>query len=249
MTTSPRRATLPQQSSHLATSRGTKENSMKTSSSHLRTFLITLGLGTLALVGMRCNGFTPGGEAYPKATTSVPRYTSERVIGPVEWPSVSSVSQTALAQIKTEERAKVSLSGVPVLVPSDPKLLAAGIMMHPTDVSYGFGSTEPVNGLDFTIDATNVSTRSNAPVPAYLSDPNRPKDDYLMIGKRKVSIGWITGDGGREGAPLTADWVENGDVAYSIVLVCSTINDQRCLQDSYVRSFIESLVYVGGSGK
>jgi hypothetical protein len=48
---------------------------------------------------------------------------------------------------------------------------------------------------------------------------------------------------------LSAGWRENGEATYSVDIVCSTPNDPRCANDMYLKSFIASLVYVGGSGK
>ncbi len=182
----------------------------------------------------------------PGTKKPIPTYTQKRVIDRVDWPASSTINHAALAAMKPEERAKVALSGVPVLVPGDVKLLAGGVMIEPNESGYDFGSIGTVDGLDFTIGATRVSTQSDAPVPAYARDPQRP-DNRAVVGNRKLSIGRITGDG-NEG-PWSASWTESGEAGYTLLLECVDVSDARCKDDSYLKSFVASLVYVGGSGK
>ena len=207
------------------------------------TALIFAGAVLASLVGgAGCKKDEPQAPPQPQ----IPTYTQKRVLGRVDWPASSTISQTALAAMKPEARAKISSSGVPVLVPNDPVLLNAGTTDQPDEAGYGFGAGDPVGGITFTVDASRASTQSNAPVPAYLYDKNRP-DDRVIAGSRKVAVSRISGDG--DAGPWTANWMDYGEVAYSVVLICVDPNDPRCADDTYVRSFVASLVYVGGAGK
>lgn len=135
---------------------------------------------------------------------------------------------------------------MPVLVPNDPALLSVGMTDQPDEAGYGFGVGDPVMGITFTVDASRASTQSNAPVPEYMYDKNRP-DDRVVAGNRKVAVSRISGDG--DAGPWMATWMEYGEVAYYVVLICVDPNDSKCADDTYLRSFIASLVYVGGAGK
>lgn len=205
--------------------------------------LTTLATLTLVLTGMRCTKTTTP-EPAPK--TTIPVYTQKRVLGRVDWPSSSTINQAALAMIRPEERAKVALSATPVLVPNNPSFLASGIMMRPDESGYDFGSADHIDGIDFTLGGNRASTQSNAPVPEYMYDKNRP-DDRVVAGNRKVAVSRISGDG--DAGPWMATWVEYGEVAYDVILICVDPNDSKCADDTYLRSFIASLVYVGGAGK
>ncbi len=238
MSTTLPRATLPPESSHPATTRGAKENPMKTSSAHLRTFLITLGLGTLALMGMRCNGFTPGGEAYPKATTSIPRYTYKTVIGKVTWPSPNSIDQQALAAIPSAEREKLKLSGVPVLVPRDPKFLKTGIMINPTETGYAFGPADWVEGIDTTINGGRIGDTSDAPIStnAYEQSSNSVKvGEFNVVFYQNEAGTWY------------GTWGAYGDMGYLMSFRCRDRQDSRCANESQLKELIRNLVFVGGN--
>ncbi len=238
MPSSNNRVTLPQSSHNHATIGGTKENFMKTTARHSFRLAAVLGLVALVVTGMRCNGFTPGEPATPPKF-QVPTYTHKRIVETVEWPASSTINQTALKAMKPEEAAKIANSGVPVLVPSDPRYLAAGIMLT-NEFSYDFALDDYIDGANFTLGASRVSDQSNAPVPAYALEPD---PNAVVIRGQRVSFSQ------NEMGNWLATWGEFGQVGYLLHVGCETFDNPRCADDTFIKSLVASLVYVGGNGK
>lgn len=187
-------------------------------------------------------------EPSSKPKKEIPVYTQKKVIDRVDWPASTSIDQTALAALLPEARAQVVLSGVPVLVPSDPKFLTTAVMIDPNEFGYDFGLRKPIDGIAYTLGASRVSIQSDAPTPVPTFKTGRP-DTRVIVGNRKLEINRITGDGGDDEGPWLASWAEHGEVGYMITLVCSDSQDARCADNAYLRSIVTSLVYIGGSGK
>lgn len=212
---------------------------MKTTARYSLRLAAVLGLVALVITGMRCNGLTPGEPAAP-TKFQVPTYTHKRIVETVEWPAPSTINQTALKAMKPEEAAKIADSGVPVLVPSDPRYLAVGRIFDENEVSYGFAIDDYIDGIGFTIGATRVSDQSDAPVPAYALEPTPGEP---IIRGRRVSISQ------NEVGNWTATWGEFGQIGYLLHVGCETFDNPRCADDTFIKSLVASLVYVGGSGK
>lgn len=209
---------------------------MKTTARHTFRLAAVLGLAALLVTGMRCNGFTPGEPALPPQP---PTYTYKTVLGQVEWPSKDAIDQTALVAIPAAERDKIKLSGVPVLVPKDPKFLANGKILDPDENGYDLGSVERVDGINFTIHGGRIGDASDAPVPpsAYEPDP-----DGIDIGEFK-NVSFYQS----ESLTWNGTWGGYGQVGYLVSLHCQEPTDPRCADRSYLTEFIRSLVFVGGN--
>ena len=203
----------------------------------LRTITIaTCATLVLVLTGIRCTS-TP--QPAPADTPKIPVYTQKRVIDRVDWPASSTINQTALKAMKPEEALKITSSGVPVLVPSDPVLLGQGLVWTET-TTYGFALPDPVNGLMLTLTAGRVSVKTDQPFPAraYESDPS-------ALDLRGTKVSFRSG----EAVMRRAMWVENGEAWYMLDVDCLTPTDPRCTNDDYIADLVKNLVYVGGNGQ
>lgn len=210
---------------------------MKTTAHHPFRIAAALGLVALVVTGMRCNGFAPGEPAAP-TKFQVPTYTEKTVLGKIIWPSEKSIDQTVLAVIPAAEREKIKLSGVPVLVPSDPKFLMASQVFTPSERGYNFGTQDWVDGIDFTIHGGRVSSMSDAPVPPELYEDN-PSD--VLVNGYSVSFSQ------NENENWSATWGGHGEVGYLMSLYCQDRTDPRCLDKTYFIELVRSLVFVGGN--
>lgn len=207
--------------------------------SHVRVALAGAVL-TLLLIGAGCSKVETSPSSIPSAEQQVPTYTRKVVIDSVTWPAQDKMDQKALQALPAAEAAKIVGSGVPVLVPNDPKFLSKGIMVYPNGNGYDFGMPDPVDGITITVGGGRVSIQSDAPIPphAYDEDPNA-----LSLRGTRVSIGRT------ESASWKATWSENGEASYMLDLDCVQPGDPRCADKAYVIDLVKNLVYVGGSGK
>jgi len=189
--------------------------------SHLRSILpVSLAL----LVTTSCQG-TPKTD-----TTSSTGASSAKIeVQKVAWPKKDQIDKGALAQLGEESQRKIPDSTVPVLVPSDPKLLAVGVVMVDA-VYYAFSAN--ADGITVSIHATRV---------AHKYDDIPPTPGVTPIRGTK---GFVTEN---EGIRATS-WSEFG-ISYSLDLECGTAGDARCKDDAYVLQLTEGLRYVGGGAQ
>lgn len=211
---------------------GRKELPMKSNHRSRNLIIASCAAVMLVLTGMRCQ------QSMPSQPSPVPTYTEKTVLGKVSWPLTSSIDQTALDAIPAAEREKIKLSGVPVLVPKDPRFLKVTEIFQPDERGYNFGSKEWVDGISFDIFGGRVAGMSDAPVPPqlYEDDPND-----VMINGFSVSFSQNENDN------WSATWGGYGEVGYLISLHCQERTDPRCLDTTYFTQLIKSLVFVGGN--
>jgi hypothetical protein len=204
----------------------------------LRTITIaTCATLVLVLTGIRC---TSAPQSAPTDTPKIPVYAQKRVIDRVDWPASSTINQTALKAMKPEEAAKIANSGVPVLVPSDEKILALSTFGSDQN-GYSIGLPDPMDGRLVTLSAGRVSVQSDNPallVPgAYEEDSGVPLRGTKVFLSQGESVTW------------RAQWVENGEASYMLDLDCLNIGDSLCATSDYLLSLVKNLVYVGGNGQ
>lgn len=211
----------------------------------LRTITIaTCATLVLVLTGIRCTSATPPAPAQKPAERT---YIEKTILDPVIWPASSTISQAALAAMKPEEVMKIASSGVPVLVPNDPKYLSAGIMIDPNEYGYNFGTSEPVGGIHLSIGSGRASTQyiqtSGPPAPEVVYNKTPENQRFPIRGNKGVGIS------GSEAGDIRAGWMENGEVSYTLSIFCESKDDPRCADTDYLLSLVKNLVYVGGNGK
>ena len=186
--------------------------------------LATLGalLGTTLGTTLGCQKGTPSGE--PTAMTAEMQ-TSNVQVQPVTWPSAATIDRLVLGALPDAERAKVAASPVPVLVPNDPQLLAAGKVVVD---AHWYSFSARVDGLTVTV-AGNRAAHVIEEMPK--PQPNR---------SIRTTQGFVTtNEGVRE-----ASWLENG-VAYVVDVECYARDDARCAGDDFVLQAAEGLKFVG----
>jgi hypothetical protein len=168
-------------------------------------------------------------------------YTQKTVYDKVVWPASSTINQTALQAMKPEEALKIADSGVPVLVFNDIKLLAAGILVEPSQNGYDFSMPDSVDGIQMVISGGRVGAQTTGLPPETASETDL-SDRTPLRGKYGVKISQS-----EEG--LRATWVENGEADYELRMYCDAAADVRCSTNDYIADVIKKLVYVGGNGQ
>jgi hypothetical protein len=178
------------------------------------------GLGAIAATAalvLGCND-RPAAPATGKPSARVE-------VASVTWPGAPP-DPTAVARLPRPMRALVDTSPLPVLVPPDEALLAAGsLIVEPS--YYAFHAR--TGGATVNVHATRPALQYDA-VPA-------------QTGARalRATRGFVTQNEGI----YSASWTENG-VAYSVDVECESFKDARCASDAYVISLANGLAYVGG---
>ena len=215
----------------------------------LRSILTVFGIiATTVLLGAGCNGCNHE-EVVPKpakTSASFQTFTEKVSLEPVLWPALT-VNQVALQTMPTEARSAVALSGTPVLLPNDPKILAAGIMIEPGAHGYNYGTPEPVDGLYLTMGSSRtrielVEAPGEPPFQPKVSLPDE-EDGFPVRGNKGVFISYNSETGGREAA-----WMDYGQTSYMVTIYCTSIaDDPRCMKDDYLIDLVKNLVYVGGT--
>lgn len=233
MSCSQNRGTLAQLLHNSAANRGPKENLMK-SSVRLSCLVTVIGLSALMLGGLRCNTPTPA----VTPTTTVPTYTEKTVYDRITWPASNTINQAALQAIPESEREKIKLSGVPVLVPNDPKFLQTAVVAEPDEHGYMFGPRGSIDGINLSILATRVGSLSEN---TSTTQSNESDSDGLILRGINVSFSQNEND------TWSATWSENGQPAYLIFMSCVDRADLRCVDRAYLASIIQNLVFVGGN--
>jgi hypothetical protein len=144
----------------------------------------------------------------------------------VAWPNAGTLDRQALASLTPDARVAVATSTVPVLVPADPKLLAAGVVVA-EKVFFSFSAD--VDGLTVTVQGSRL---------AHQYDDIQPIEGTDSI---RATKGLLTTNEGIE----HASWSEFG-VSYSLDLECADRRDARCAADhSYLRTVANGLRFVG----
>jgi hypothetical protein len=211
----------------------------------LRTYTIaSFAVIMLVFSGMRCNSATPPAPAQKPAERT---YIEKTILDPVIWPASSTISQAALAAMKPEEVLKIASSGVPVLVPSDPKILGAGIVVVAGENGYNFGTAEPVDGIYYSMGGGRLSHQyiqtSGPPAPEVVYNKTPENQRFPIRGNKGVGVS------GSEAGDIRAGWMEYGEAGYHLSIACEKEGDPRCADTDYLLSLVKNLVYVGGNGK
>lgn len=187
--------------------------------------LLVLSASSLLILGLLgCQG-APKGEG----STSTGTTASRVEISPVVWPKKEQLDKATLETLSEESRRKVAVSTVPVLVPSDPKLLAVGMVMA-EEVWFAFNAS--ADGITVSVHGTRLAHK-------YDDIPKTPGTTPMRGTK-----GLVTENERIRGT----SWNENG-VAYTVDLECASATDARCQSDKHVLEITDGLRYVGGAGQ
>lgn len=179
----------------------------------------------VAFIAIGCEKPPPSGES--PAHVAEPQSTVQ--VNAVTWPNAGTIDRLALAALSTDAKSSVSKAWVPVLVPGDPKLLAAVVIVVGDD---WYACNAKVGGLTVHVEGNRASHSYPGIAPTQ--------------GTRSIrtSKGFVTTNEGIK----AASWIENG-VAYDVNVECFDREDARCLGDDFVLQTAESLRYVGGAGQ
>lgn len=170
-----------------------------------------------------CQGANKTGSG--TATTSEKRLEVQQPA----WPPSSAIDHAALSALSSEAQSNVSRATVPVLVPSDPALLAVGVVMR-EEFFYAFNAR--TGGVTVTLHGRRLAQQHDEIQPI--------AGDRSMRGTQ----GLVTVNEGIE----SASWMELG-VSYALDVECEARDDVRCADDKYLLTVVEGLKYVGGAAK
>jgi hypothetical protein len=198
----------------------------------MRRAALVIALTATTVSACNSNTTTAREELPPAIATSTVRPT-------VAWPSATSVDERALSSVidaaqssrgidPREIRALIARSPVPVLAPRDLRLGS------PTLVVEGeyFALTGRVQGTTIGLQGTRAAPRYEGVEPVTGNRDLRGTRGFVSV---------------NEGI-RTASWIENG-AAYSVDVECADAQDARCQSEAFLLSVVESLAFVGGSGR
>ncbi len=219
-------------------------------SKFLATMVICLGI-FFGLTG--CDNGTKSPDASATSTVAADMGTGTEKTTPhpletldITWPDPSEINQTARKTLSAENLKMVNESPVPVLVPSDPKMLKMGVMiLRPwikNDHWYAFSGDDDTAGwkMEGSAQVHRYDPKDLPEIPADSTIHRGGKNEKtLKIDITNNEIGW------------RASWMENG-IFYGIIYGCS-----KCAEDSpewmkgekIIRQMAETAAYVGGKGK
>lgn len=150
-----------------------------------------------------------------------------RSIEAVTWPRTN-VDAAAGATLSPASREAARRSPVPVLVPKDKPLLEALSVMSE---AHWYAAHVRAGGVTVNVSATRVAHHVQGVAPAVGPEALRGQQGFVTQ---------------NEGI-WSATWIENG-ASYVASVECDRHDDSRCASDAFLRSLVEGLAYVGGSG-
>lgn len=174
-----------------------------------------------------------GREAVPQSPQNAPAQAEPARTAPQagtpQWPRADTIDTAARSTLPPAAAGRLQESPVPVLVPSDSRLLQrAEAVVMPNQYT-----------LTAKMDDATVSIQAS-PAPAAGRAERTTTIPRTQVGSRAV---FFT----ENEAIRVATWIENG-VAYSAEIECAKADDPKCRDDTYLRSMVEKLVFVGGKG-
>jgi hypothetical protein len=146
-----------------------------------------------------------------------------------QWPRAETIDTGARSTLPSSTAGRLQESPVPVLVPNDPRILQRS---EAVVLSNQYTLTSKVDDATVSIQAS--------PAPPAGRGERAIAAPRTQVGNRAV---FFT----ENEAIRVATWIENG-VAYSAEIECAKAGDPKCRDDSYLRSVVEKLVFVGGRG-
>jgi hypothetical protein len=143
----------------------------------------------------------------------------------VTWPKAPP-DPKVVSLLPKAVRAQVEVSAIPVLVPNDAALLAAGtLIVEPAYYAWSARSS----GATLNVHATRIAFKYDSVPPVPGQKPMRGTKGFVTVNEGIYS----------------ASWIENG-VSYSLDVECESAKDARCRDDKYVLELTNGLSYVGG---
>jgi hypothetical protein len=191
-----------------------------------------LGSMMVALLGAGCDApgsdepSGPPGESGAEETKLVA--VAPLIDRQVTWPARERLESDVLAGLTATAARVVPSSTLPVLVPRQPELLAAAVLMvRPRWYALSTRSS----GLTVSLHASGSA--------------HRYPHIGALGGNRALrgSAGFV----GHNRGIWSATWVENG-VAYALDVECAALPDPRCEDETELLALVEGLAYVGGAG-
>jgi hypothetical protein len=144
----------------------------------------------------------------------------------VAWPAPGELDHGVLAALSPDNRRAIAISRVPVLVASDPALVANAVVI----------ARPAFTAISSRHDGVTISLHAHRRAHRHPEVP--PTDGDRLIRGHK---GFVT----QNEAIWSASWMENG-IAYDLDVECAALPDVRCDDDSYLLALAGSLRYVGG---
>ncbi len=149
-------------------------------------------------------------------------------IVPVIWPSPDIINKVVLNALPLASQEVVPKSPIPVLIPASHELATVAVV-RAKQYWYNVSIRQP--GISISIDATKI-----AHVIPNINVFRR--SDYHVRGDVNASVG-----------PDEVGWKitwEEFNVAYNLTLACHDLKEPQCVDDTYIRELVDSLVFVGG---
>jgi hypothetical protein len=148
---------------------------------------------------------------------------------PVIWPSPDIINKVVLNALPLASQEVVTKSPIPVLIPASHELATVAVV-RAKQYWYDVSIRQP--GISISIDATKITH--------VIPDINvSRRSDYHVRGDVNAAVG-------PDEVGWNITWKEF-NVAYNLTLACHDLKEPRCVDDTYIRELVDSLVFVGGA--